>query len=593
MAPPLRTAEHERIASAPAGRPGEWKAIGPFVSERAWGTVREDYSADGKAWQYFPYEHGRSRAYRWNEDGLAGLCDLDQRMCFALAFWNGRDPFLKERIFGLSGPEGNHGEDAKEYWWYADATPTSSWLSWRYHYPQAEFPYARLREENARRGRHDREFELADTGIFDGGRYWQITVDYAKAAPRDLCVRIRARNAGPEAAELHVLPTLWFRNRWSWDEGAARPVIHAAADDPGSAIAEEERLGRWRLTAGRDPSGALPRLLFCENETNAVRLFGAPALTPYPKDGINDHVVAGAKTVNPAQRGTKLACWYRITVRPGATARAAPASDPGRGTAARPRVRLRPHARRPRARGRRVLRRAPPRRRHRRRSGGHAPGARRHGLEPAVLSLRRRALARGRSDAAGAAGGAQDRAERRVAAPEQPRHPRDARQVGIPVVRRVGPRVPLRRARADRSGGGEAPAAPDVPRVVHAPERPAARLRVELRRREPAGPGVGGARGVPDRRRDRLRLPGARLPQAADQLHLVGEPQGHARRQHLRGRLPRARQHRAVRPLGDAARAARCSSSPTAPRGWRSSASTCSRWRCASPTATARTRASR
>ncbi|HTO46718.1 MAG TPA: glucosidase [Burkholderiales bacterium] len=319
MASPLRTAEHERIASAPPGRPGEWKAIGPFVSERAWGTVREDYSADGKAWQYFPYEHGRSRAYRWNEDGLAGLCDLDQRICFALAFWNGRDPFLKERIFGLSGPEGNHGEDAKEYWWYADATPTSSWLSWRYHYPQAEFPYARLREENARRGRRDREFELADTGIFDGGRYWQITVDYAKAAPRDLCVRIRARNAGPEAAELHVLPTLWFRNRWSWDEDAAQPVIRAAADDPGSAIAEEEHLGRWRLAAGRDPAGALPRLLFCENETNAVRLFGAPALTPYPKDGINDHVVVGAKTVNPAQRGTKLACWYRIVVSPGAT----------------------------------------------------------------------------------------------------------------------------------------------------------------------------------------------------------------------------------------------------------------------------------
>jgi len=320
MASPERTAEHERIAAAPPGRPGEWRALGPFLSERAWGTVREDYSADGKAWQYFPYEHGRSRAYRWSEDGLAGICDLDQHLCFALAFWNGRDPFLKERIFGLSGPEGNHGEDVKEYWWYADATPTSSWLSWHYHYPQAEFPYQRLREENARRGRHDREFELADTGIFEGGRYWQITVDYAKAAPRDLCVRIRARNAGPETAELHVLPTLWFRNRWSWDEGAARPLIRAAAGDPGGAIAEDERLGRWRLTAGRDPSGALPQRLFCENETNAVRLFGASARTPYPKDGINDHVVSGANTVNPAQRGTKLACWYRIAIRPGATA---------------------------------------------------------------------------------------------------------------------------------------------------------------------------------------------------------------------------------------------------------------------------------
>jgi hypothetical protein len=318
MASPFRTAEHERLASAPAGRPGEWKAIGPYVSERAWGTVREDYSADGKAWQYFPYEHGRSRAYRWNEDGLAGICDLQQHLCFALAFWNGRDPFLKERIFGLAGPEGNHGEDAKEYWWYVDATPTASWLRWRYHYPQAEFPYARLREENARRGKHDREFELADTGVFDGGRYWQITADYAKAAPRDVCVRIRVRNAGPDAAALHVLPTLWFRNRWSWDEGAARPLIRAA-EEPGSAIAEEESLGRWRLAAGPDPAGASPQLLFCENDTNAARLYGTPARTPYPKDGINDHVVAGARTVNPARNGTKMACWYRLTVAPGAT----------------------------------------------------------------------------------------------------------------------------------------------------------------------------------------------------------------------------------------------------------------------------------
>ena len=323
MASPFRTAEHARLAQAPAGQPGEWKAIGPYLSERAWGTVREDYSADGKAWAYFPYEHGRSRAYRWNEDGLAGICDLAQRMCFALAFWNGRDPFLKERIFGLAGPEGNHGEDAKEYWWYVDATPTASWLSWRYHYPQAEFPYARLRAENARRGKLDREFELADTGAFDGDRYWQITADYAKAAPRDFCLRLRIRNAGPEAAELHVLPTLWFRNRWSWEEGIPRPAIRAAPNQTtgaASAIAEEENLGRWRLAAGPDPAGALPQLVFCQNETNAALLYGVPAQTPYPKDGINDHVVAGAGTVNPAQRGTKMACWYRVGVAAGATA---------------------------------------------------------------------------------------------------------------------------------------------------------------------------------------------------------------------------------------------------------------------------------
>ena len=182
-------------------RAGVWKALGPYLSERAWGSVREDYSADGDAWRYFPYEHGRSRAYRWSEDGLAGICDRSQTLCFALSLWNGRDPFLKERLFGLAGPEGNHGEDVKEYWWYADATPTASWLSWIYHYPQSEFPYARLREENARRSRNEREFELADTGVFDDGRYWRIAVDYAKAAPLDLCVRIRIRNAGPDAGD--------------------------------------------------------------------------------------------------------------------------------------------------------------------------------------------------------------------------------------------------------------------------------------------------------------------------------------------------------------------------------------------------------
>jgi hypothetical protein len=199
------TAEHARLAQAPAGLPGEWKAVGPYLSERAWGTVREDYSAEGRAWDYFPHDQARSRAYRWNEDGLAGICDINQRLCFALAFWNGRDPFLKERIFGLSGSEGNHGEDAKEYWWYLDATPTASWLRWRYHYPQAEFPYARLREENARRGRGEREFELLDTGVFEGERYWRISADYAKATPRDICLRLRVCNAGPEAAVLHVL----------------------------------------------------------------------------------------------------------------------------------------------------------------------------------------------------------------------------------------------------------------------------------------------------------------------------------------------------------------------------------------------------
>ena len=222
-APDRPPGELGRLAEQTVDRANDWKAFGAYLSERAWGTVREDYSPNGHAWKYFTYEDARSRAYRWSEDGLAGVCDRDQKLCFALAFWNGHDPFIKERIFGLTNLEGNHGEDVKEYWWYVDATPTASWLSWRYHYPQAAFPYARLREENARRNRGEREFELCDTGIFDDGRYWKIGVEYAKEGPFDICIRIRVRNVGPEAATLVVLPTLWYRNRWSWDARRGAP----------------------------------------------------------------------------------------------------------------------------------------------------------------------------------------------------------------------------------------------------------------------------------------------------------------------------------------------------------------------------------
>src|SRR5438045_2972899 len=203
----------------------DWKSWGPYLSERAWGTVREDYSANGDAWNFFPHEHARSRVYRWNEDGLAGICDDRQTLCLALAFWNGRDPILKERIFGLTGSQGNHGEDAKEYWWYLDSTPTHSWMCWRYMYPQAEFPYAWLVEENRERGKHDPEFELVDTGIFDEGRYWEITADYAKASPEDILVRVTVRNNGPETAMLDVLPTLWYRNTWSWGLDGTKPGL--------------------------------------------------------------------------------------------------------------------------------------------------------------------------------------------------------------------------------------------------------------------------------------------------------------------------------------------------------------------------------
>src|SRR5690348_12168598 len=229
----------ERRLEESRTRSAHWQRWGPYVSERAWGTVREDYSPHGTAWEHFPHDHARSRAYRWNEDGLAGVCDLRQRLCLALAFWNGRDPILKERIFGLTGNEGNHGEDAKEYWWYLDSTPTHSWMRWRYHYPQGEFPYAGLIEENRRRGRLDPEHELLDTGIFDDDRYWQIDVDYAKAEADDVCVRLRARNLGPERATLHVLPTLWFRNTWSWGLDDRRPVIR---DGGATLVAEHHAL---------------------------------------------------------------------------------------------------------------------------------------------------------------------------------------------------------------------------------------------------------------------------------------------------------------------------------------------------------------
>ena len=304
------TAEGRRLAEADSGG-ARWRRWGPYLSERAWGTVREDYSADGDAWRWFPHDHARSRTYRWNEDGLGGVCDIEQRLCFALAFWNGVDPILKERAFGLTNTEGNHGEDVKDYWWFLDSTPTHSWMRWRYHYPQAVFPYARLLEENAARGRDQPEFELIDTGVFDDERYWQITADYAKSGPEDMVVRITIRNAGPEQATLHVLPTLWFRNTWSWTAGAPRPTLHL---EDGTIVAQHATLGRRTLM-----SDGRPEILFCDNETNTERLWGDPG-PAFPKDGINDHVVAGAATVNPARQGTKAAFHHVLTVAGGGEA---------------------------------------------------------------------------------------------------------------------------------------------------------------------------------------------------------------------------------------------------------------------------------
>jgi hypothetical protein len=319
------SAEHDRLTN----HGDEWRRWGPYLSDRAWGTVREDYSAHGEAWDYFPHDHARSRAYRWSEDGLAGICDDQQRLCFALALWNGRDPILKERLFGLGGPEGNHGEDVKEYYFYLDSTPTHSYMRMLYKYPQAAFPYADLVAENRRRGKLDPEYELVDTGVFGGDRYFDVFVEYAKAGAHDILVRISATNRGPEPAELHLLPTLWFRNTWSWgyehDGDNLRPALLAGAapDDSGvpHILADHHSLGSYALFCDLAPDNANPTLLFTENETNIARLYGAPNGTPFVKDAIDDAVVQGrTEAANPAGSGTKAAAHYRATIGAGETA---------------------------------------------------------------------------------------------------------------------------------------------------------------------------------------------------------------------------------------------------------------------------------
>jgi len=309
-----QTAEERRLEES-RERTSHWKRWGPYLSERAWGTVREDYSAYGTAWDYLPHEHARSRAYRWNEDGLAGICDRHQMICFALALWNGRDPILKERAFGLTGSEGNHGEDLKEYYFYLDSTPTHSYMKYLYKYPQNEFPYAQLVEENRRRGKNAPEFELIDTGIFNDDRYFDVFVEYAKADVEDLLIKISAVNRGPDASQINLLPTVWFRNTWSWNNqnGKSRPRL----SHDGSVIElDHPEFGtRWLHCDGT------PELLFTENETNAERLFNAPNASPFVKDGINEYIVHRKhEAVNPAQVGTKAVANYAITVKPGETA---------------------------------------------------------------------------------------------------------------------------------------------------------------------------------------------------------------------------------------------------------------------------------
>ncbi len=298
--------EQKRLNDArEAGVP--WKKWGPYLSERQWGTVREDYSEDGNAWNYFSHDQSRSRAYRWGEDGLGGVSDHQQHLCFALALWNGRDAILKERLFGLTNSEGNHGEDVKEYYFYLDSTPTHSYMKYLYKYPQAAFPYADLVQTNGRRSRTDYEYELLDTGVFAEDRYFDVFLEYAKGAPDDLLIKCTVHNRGPEEARLHVLPTLWFRNTWSWEDGEARPEMRAR---DGAVVATHPALGQYTW----DCEGA-EALLFTENESNAARLWGQPNRTPYVKDAFHRYVVQGeAAAVNPAQTGTKAAAVYVLDV---------------------------------------------------------------------------------------------------------------------------------------------------------------------------------------------------------------------------------------------------------------------------------------
>jgi Mannosylglycerate hydrolase MGH1-like glycoside hydrolase domain len=297
-------------------RKKHWKRWGPYLSERAWGTVREDYSPHGTAWDFCPHDHARSKAFRWGEDGLAGICDRHQFICFAMALWNGKDPILKERLFGLAGPEGNHGEDVKEYYFYLDSTPTHSYMKYLYKYPQREYPYNWLVEENRRRNRQSLEFELLDTGIFDDDRYFDVFVEYAKATPEDILIRFRVANRGPDPAQLQLLPTIWFRNTWSWGIDPRKPGLRRQDRFDGSEVIRLNHTPyyrfRWLYCDGS------PDLLFTENETNQERVLGIPNDFRFVKDGINDHVIHDSQnSVNPQQTGTKAAARYILTIGPG------------------------------------------------------------------------------------------------------------------------------------------------------------------------------------------------------------------------------------------------------------------------------------
>ena len=484
---------------------GDWYHWGPYLSERQWGTVREDYSPDGTAWDYLPHDHARSRAYRWGEDGLAGFSDIEQRLCLGLALWNGRDPILKERIFGLTGSEGNHGEDAKEYWWYLDALPSHAWNRWRYHYPQGEFPYGDLVAENARRGKLDPEYELLDTGVFDDDRYWIVEADYAKGDPHDLLLTVRVTNAGPETDTLHVLPTAWYRNTWAWGL-AAEPKPELRLDGAARVVTEHPFLGELELRR----RGRARRCSSARTRRTTERLFGTAV------DDARRRRTGSTTTSSRAPR--------RCAPTPGRRPRSGTGSRSSPGETATVRVRLRPtgRARQPLARLRRDRRRSAceeadefyaeltPAERDRRRGARAPAGARRDALEQAALRLRRRA-----------AGSTATRASRR---------PPDSRPDGRNTRWRTFDAFDIMSmpdkweypwfAAWDLAFHCVALARVDPAFAKYQlillcrewfqhPNGALAGLRVVVRRRQPARAGLGGARGVRDRRR-----PGHRLPRA-------------------------------------------------------------------------------
>ena len=477
------TAEGRRLGEADTGI--SWRRFGPYLSDRQWGTVREDYSAGGDAWTYLPHDHARSQAYRWGEDAIAGFADDKLAICLGLALWNGHDPILKERLYGLTNSEGNHGEDVKELYYYLDGTPTHSYMRMLYKYPQAAFPYEDLRQTNARRGLNEREYELIDTGLFDDDRYFDVTVEYAKGAPDDILMLVTIANRGDAEAPLHVLPQLWSRNTWTWTGDASRRP-RLAADGP---RAVERDAPRPAGDAARVRRGAGAALLRQRDQR-------PPPLRPR-RDGLvqgrhrrSSRRWRRGRSQSRARRhqGGRPLRAERAGARRGD---AAPAAAPGRGGAKRRLRRFRrglPGAAR---RVRRLLRRAAGGHRGRGRPPRAAPGLRRHALEQAILRVRHPHLARGRPGRARPAGLAAGGSRRGLDALLFRRHLLDAGCLGIPLVRGVGPRLPLRDLRADRPGLRQGAARASAAVTLPASERTDPRLRVELRRHQPAGARAG------------------------------------------------------------------------------------------------------